>query len=49
MNDNDSLDIGMQSNEDQVDFTGITNIHFPYIDPIGTILISFDDGTIKVW
>ena len=28
---------------------GVTNIHFPSIDPIGTMLVSFDDGTIKLW
>jgi len=49
MNDEQSIDIDMQSAEDLVDFTGITSIHFPYVDPIGTILISFDDGNIKVW
>ena len=30
-------------------FTGVSSIHFPYIDPIGTMLVAFDDGTIKVW
>lgn len=30
-------------------FTGITSICFPYIDPIGTMLVAFDDGTIKLW
>lgn len=50
MNDNESIDIDrMNSVEDLHDFTGITNIHFPYVDPIGTILVSFDDGQIKLW
>jgi hypothetical protein len=50
MNDNDSIDIDrMNSVEDLGLFTGITNIAMPYVDPIGTILVSFDDGTIKLW
>jgi hypothetical protein len=45
MNDNDSIDIDRNNSlEDLGLFTGITNIALPYIDPIGTILISFDDG-----
>jgi hypothetical protein len=32
-----------------MEYTGITMIRTPFIDPIGTILISFDDGSIKVW
>jgi hypothetical protein len=27
----------------------VTSISFPYIDPIGTMLVAFDDGTIKLW
>lgn len=27
----------------------MTGIQFPYIDPIGTMLVSFDNGVIKVW
>jgi hypothetical protein len=50
LNDNESIDIEHnRSAEDLHDFTGITSIHFPYVDPIGTILVSFDDGTVKVW
>jgi hypothetical protein len=50
MNDNESIDIDrMNSHDDLSLFTGITNIHTPYVDPIGTILVSFDDGQIKLW
>ena len=31
------------------DVTGITCIATPISDPIGTILIGFDDGTVRVW
>lgn len=45
-----SIDIERNdSEEDYQYFTGITSIHFPYIDPIGTMLVAFDDGTIKLW
>ena len=37
------------SNDDLHEYVGITSITFPFIDPIGTALIAFDDGTIKVW
>ena len=30
-------------------FTGVTSITFPWIDPIGTMLVAFDDGSIKLW
>lgn len=50
LNDNESIDIEHnRSAEDLHDFTGITSLHFPYVDPIGTILVGFDDGTVKVW
>mmetsp|Transcript_9203 Transcript_9203/g.15477 ORF Transcript_9203/g.15477 Transcript_9203/m.15477 type:complete len:132 (-) Transcript_9203:710-1105(-) len=51
MNDNESIDIDRMNSADDLmhEFTGITNISFPYPDPIGTILISFDDGQIKLW
>lgn len=48
--DNQSLDIERQNSEQDTDcFTGITSINFPYVDPIGTMLVAFDDGTIKLW
>lgn len=50
LNDNESIGIEHnRSAEDLNDFTGITSIHFPFVDPIGTILVAFDDGTVKVW
>ena len=50
LNDAESIDITHNGSEDDLaDFTGITSIHFPFVDPIGTILVAFDDGTIKVW
>jgi hypothetical protein len=30
-------------------FVGVTNIHFPSTEPIGIMLVSFDDGTIRLW
>jgi hypothetical protein len=48
--ENQSLDIERQNSEQDTDcFTGITSINFPYVDPIGTMLVAFDDGTIKLW
>ena len=50
MNEDESIDIEHNGSEYDMDmFTGITSIHFPYVDPIGTILVAFDDGTVKVW
>ena len=50
LNDNESIGIEHnRSAEDLNDFPGITSIHFPFVDPIGTILVAFDDGTVKVW
>ena len=50
MNDQESIDLDQQiSIDDANDWTGITSIHFPTIDPIGTILLAFDNGVIKVW
>jgi len=44
----ESLDI--ENSEDGYNyFTGVTSIAFPWIDPIGTMLVAFDDGTIKLW
>lgn len=50
LNDNELIEIEHnRSVQDLNDYTGITSIHFPYVDPIGTILVAFDDGTVKVW
>lgn len=50
MNDNESIDIDKNSDEAYLDqFIGITSIHFPYVDPIGTMLVAFDDATCKLW
>lgn len=50
MNDNESIDIDHNNSaEDLHDCVGISSIHFPQADPIGTIAVAFDDGTIKVW
>lgn len=50
LNDNESIDIEHnRSAEDLHEYTGITSLHFPFVDPIGTILVGFDDGTVKVW
>lgn len=50
INDTESIDIDrVDSQLDLMDYTGITMIRTPYIDPIGTLLISFDDGTIRMW
>lgn len=50
MNDNESIDIDrVNSQEDLGFYTGVTSIHFPFVDPIGTMLVAFDDGTIKLW
>lgn len=50
INDDESINIErMNSQEDLLDYTGITSICTPFVDPIGTVLVGFDDGTIKVW
>ena len=56
MNDGDPLDRldrleydAAHSQDDRRDITGITNIHLPFFEPIGMILVSFDDGTIRLW
>lgn len=50
INDNESLDIEhMDSVLEFNDVIGISSIHFPYWEPISTILIAFDDGTIRLW
>ena len=47
----DSLDpfdeANSQDNADQ--FIGVTHIHFPAWEPVGKMVVSFDDGTIKMW
>jgi hypothetical protein len=48
--DNEEIDNLHQDSQSELNqFIGVTNIHFPSIDPIGTMLVSFDDGTIKLW
>ena len=56
MNDGDGLDRldrldydAAHSQDDLRDITGITNIHLPFFEPIGMILVSFDDGSIRLW
>ena len=50
INDNESLDIEqMDSVLEYSDVTGISSIDFPYNDPISTILIAFNDGSIRLW
>jgi hypothetical protein len=39
----------MDSVLDFNEMTGITSIHFPYHEPIGTLLVAFDDGVIRLW
>lgn len=34
---------------DLLDFTGISNIQFPFLEHVQKILITFDDGTIRLW
>ena len=34
---------------DGSDVVGISSISFPFQDPIGSILIAFTDGTIRMW
>lgn len=31
------------------EFVGVTAISFPPQDPIGTMLVAFDNGSIKIW
>jgi len=48
--DGESIDIDAHiSMEDTEMFTGISSVHFSNLDPIGTMLVAFDDGTFKVW
>lgn len=46
--DDNSLDI-VDSQLLDYDFTGITCVSTPSTDPIGTILVGFDDGTVRLW
>ena len=48
--DAESIDIDAHISQEDIEmFTGISSVHFPSIDPIGTMLVAFDDGSIKVW
>ena len=49
--DDQSLDNYPRSSQDDLlsNYIGITNINTPVHHPIGTILASFDDGSVKVW
>lgn len=49
--DDQSLDNYPRSSQDDLygNYVGITNVNTPLHHPIGTILCSFDDGSIKVW
>lgn len=42
------FDKGSQDQQEN-NFVGVTNVHFLSVDPIGTMLVSFDDGMFKVW
>ena len=46
--DGDSIDI-VDSQLLDYDFIGITCVSTPSTDPIGTILVGFDDGTVRLW
>jgi hypothetical protein len=46
----ESLDLdNMDSVLDGSDVVGISSISFPFQDPIGSILVAFTDGTIRMW
>jgi hypothetical protein len=49
--DDQSLDNYPRSSQDDLlsNYVGITNVNTPPHHPIGTILVSFDDGSVKVW
>lgn len=40
---------GNDSDHHEEMYTGVTSIHFQSIDPIGTVVVAFDNGVIKVW
>lgn len=51
LNDAESeLTIDRNDSQDDLNtFVGVTSIHFPSTDPIGVMLVAFDDGTIRLW
>ena len=50
-NDNESeLTINRDDSQDDLSlYVGVTSIHFPSTEPIGVMLVAFDDGTIRLW
>ena len=50
-NDNESeLTINREDSQDDLNlFVGITSIHFPPTEPIGVMLVAFDDGSVRLW
>lgn len=50
-NDNESeLTINREDSQDDLNlFVGVTSIHCPSTEPIGVLLVAFDDGTIRLW
>ena len=50
-NDNESeLTINRDDSQDDLNlFVGDTSIHFPSTEPIGVMLVAFDDGSIRLW
>lgn len=50
-NDNGSeLTINRDDSQDDLNlFVGVTSIHFPSTEPIGVMLVAFDDGSIRLW
>jgi len=50
-NDNESeLTINRDDSQDDLNlFVGVTSIHFPSTEPIGVMLVAFDDGSIRLW
>lgn len=38
-----------QTTEESDNCIGVQSINFLSIDPIGTMLVAFDNGTVKVW
>jgi hypothetical protein len=50
LNDDASLTINSADSQDDLSlFVGVTSIHFPSTEPIGVMLVAFDDGTIRLW
>jgi len=50
-NDNESeLTINREDSQDDLNlYVGITSIHFPPTEPIGVMLVAFDDGSVRLW